>query len=358
MNRIHNFSAGPAILPVPVVNASVKAIEEYNGLGMSVMEMSHRSKPIVAMFEETNANVLDLMKLSADNYAVLFLGGGASMQFAMVAYNFLKGTADYINTGTWASNAIKEAKKLGNVNVAASSEDTNFNYIPKAYNLSPNADYLHYTSNNTIFGTEFKHIPQTNAPLICDMSSDLFAREMDFSKFDLIYAGAQKNIGPAGATMVVIKKSFLDKINSNLLTMLSYKTHVDKESMFNTPPVFPVFVVGETLKWIKNEGGLKAIEQRNIHKANLIYNVVDENSSFYKGSVIHKEDRSLMNLTFNLPSEELEEKFIKEAKAKNLDGLKGHRSVGGVRASTYNACPVESCQALADFMKEFYVNNK
>lgn len=358
MNRIHNFSAGPAILPIPVVKATLKAVEEYNGNGMSIMEMSHRSKPIVAVFEETNANVLSLMNLSADDYAVLFLGGGASMQFAMVAYNFLKGTADYINTGTWSTNAIKEAKKLGNVNVAASSEDTNFNYIPKTYKLSENADYLHYTSNNTIFGTEFKHIPQTNASLICDMSSDLFARELDFSKFDLIYAGAQKNIGPAGATMVVIKKSMLEKANSNLLTMLSYKTHVEKESMFNTPPVLPVFVVGETLKWIKNEGGIKAIEQRNIHKAGLIYDVVDSNSSFYKGSVINPEDRSLMNLTFNLPSEELEEKFIKEAKAKNLDGLKGHRSVGGVRASIYNACPVESCQALADFMKEFYVNNK
>lgn len=358
MNRIHNFSAGPAVLPVSVVNATVKAVEEYNGNGMSIMEMSHRSKPIVALFEETFANVLDLMKLSSNDYAVLFLGGGASMQFAMVAYNFLKGTGDYINTGTWSSNAIKEAKKLGNVNVAASSEDKNFNFIPKEYKLTENADYLHYTTNNTIFGTEFNYIPKTNSPLFCDMSSDLFAKQLDFSKFDLIYAGAQKNIGPAGATMVVIKKSLLERANSNLLTMLSYKTHVDKETMFNTPPVLPVFVVNETLKWIKNEGGLQAIEDRNIHKAKLIYDMIDSNPDFYKGAVPNPEDRSLMNVTFNLPSEELEAKFISEAKAKQLDGLKGHRSVGGVRASIYNACPVESCQALADFMKEFYSANK
>lgn len=358
MNRIHNFSAGPAILPVSVVEATSKAALEYKGLGMSVMEMSHRSKPIVALFEETNANVLSLMKLSADDYSVLFLGGGASMQFAMIALNFIKGTADYINTGTWASNAIKEAKKVGNVNVAASSEDKNFNYIPKNLNLTNGADYLHFTSNNTIFGTRFSWIPETNSPLICDMSSDMFSRELDYSKFDMIYAGAQKNIGPSGATMVVIKKSLLEKANSNLLTMLSYNTHVSKESMFNTPPVLPVFVINETLKWIKNDGGLTAVEDRNNHKAKLIYDMIDENPSFYKGTVTNPEDRSIMNVTFNLPTEELEAQFVKEATAKNLDGLKGHRSVGGIRASIYNACPVESCQALVDFMKDFYANNK
>lgn len=358
MNRIHNFSAGPAILPVSVVDATSKAVQEYNGLGMSVMEMSHRSKPIVALFEETNANVLSLMNLSADNYAVLFLGGGASMQFAMIALNFIKGTADYINTGTWASNAIKEAKKVGNVNVAGSSEDKNFNYIPKNLNLTEGSDFLHFTSNNTIFGTRFSWIPETKSPLICDMSSDMFSRELDYSKFDMIYAGAQKNIGPSGATMVVIKKSMLERVNSNLLTMMSYKVHVEKESMFNTPPVLPVFVINETLKWIKNDGGLAAIEDRNNHKAKLIYDMIDENPNFYKGTVTNPEDRSIMNVTFNLPSAELEDKFVKEATAKHLDGLKGHRSVGGIRASIYNACPVESCQALVDFMKEFYSNNK
>jgi phosphoserine aminotransferase len=358
MNRIHNFSAGPAILPVSVVDATSKAVQEYNGLGMSVMEMSHRSKPIVALFEETNANVLSLMNLSADDYAVLFLGGGASMQFAMIALNFIKGTADYINTGTWASNAIKEAKKVGNVNVAGSSEDKNFNYIPKNLNLTEGSDFLHFTSNNTIFGTRFSWIPETKSPLICDMSSDMFSRELDYSKFDMIYAGAQKNIGPSGATMVVIKKSMLERVNSNLLTMMSYKVHVEKESMFNTPPVLPVFVINETLKWIKNDGGLAAIEDRNNHKAKLIYDMIDENPNFYKGTVTNPEDRSIMNVTFNLPSEELEDKFVKEATAKHLDGLKGHRSVGGIRASIYNACPVESCQALVVFMKEFYSNNK
>lgn len=358
MNRIHNFSAGPGVLPVPVLESTKNVVQEYLGLGMSIMEMSHRSKPIVALFDEAKDNVLNLMNLSKDDYSVLFLGGGASLQFAMVALNFIKTTADYVNTGTWASNAIKEAKKVGNVNLAGSSEDQNFNYIPKNLKLSDNADFLHFTSNNTIFGTRFNSIPETNAPLICDMSSDMFSRELDYSKFSLIYAGAQKNIGPSGATMVVVKNEFLNAANTDLLTMLSYQTHVKAESMFNTPPVFPVYVINETLKWIISEGGLKAIEDRNTHKAGLIYNLIDELPNYYKGSVTHKEDRSLMNVTFNLPSEELEAKFIKEATAKNLDGLKGHRSVGGVRASIYNACPVASCQALADFMKEFYTNNK
>lgn len=358
MNRIHNFSAGPGVLPVSVLESTKNVVQEYLGLGMSIMEMSHRSKPIVALFDETKDNVLNLMNLSKDDYSVLFLGGGASLQFAMVALNFIKTTADYVNTGTWATNAIKEAKKVGNVNVAGSSEDKNFNYIPKSLKLSDNADFLHFTSNNTIFGTRFDSMPVTNAPLVCDMSSDMFSRELDYSKFSLIYAGAQKNIGPSGATMVVVKNEFLNNANTDLLTMLSYQTHVKAESMFNTPPVFPVFVINETLKWIIADGGLKAVEDRNTHKAGLIYNLIDELPNYYKGSVTHKEDRSLMNVTFNLPSEELEAKFIKEATAKNLDGLKGHRSVGGVRASIYNACPVASCQALADFMKEFYTNNK
>ena len=253
MERIHNFSAGPAILPVPVLEASKQAVTNYNNLGMSVMEMSHRSKEIVAMFDETKANVLELMNLNSADYSVLFLGGGASMQFAMIPLNFLKNSADYINTGTWTKKAIKEANMIGNVNIAGSSEDKNFSYIPKEFTFDDNADYVHYATNNTIFGTRVKDIPNVgNTPLICDMSSDLFSRQLDFSKFDMIYAGAQKNIGPSGATLVVIKKSFVEKAAKNdNLTMLKYSTHIEKDSMFNTPPVFPVFVINETLKWVK-----------------------------------------------------------------------------------------------------------
>lgn len=352
MNRVHNFSAGPAVLPVPVLEAAQKASIEYNGCGMSVMEMSHRSKEIVALFDETSANVLELMNLKSDDYSVLYLGGGASMQFAMVPLNFLKNSADYINTGVWSKKAIAEAKLVGKVNVAASSADKNFNFTPKEFNFDSNADYVHYTTNNTIFGTRVKDIPNVgNVPLVCDMSSDLFSRNMDFSKFDLIYAGAQKNIGPSGATLVVIKKSWAEKEGN--MTMLKYSTHIEAESMFNTPPVFPVFIIGETLKWIKSEGGLDAIEKKNDHKAGLLYDAIDNSNGFYKAAVADKNDRSTMNVTFNLESEEKEAEFIKKAEALNMSGLKGHRSVGGVRASIYNACPVESVEALVKFMNDF-----
>lgn len=352
MNRVHNFSAGPAVLPVPVLEAAQKASIEYNGCGMSVMEMSHRSKEIVALFDETSANVLELMNLKSDEYSVLYLGGGASMQFAMVPLNFLKNSADYINTGVWSKKAIAEAKLVGKVNVAASSADKNFNFIPKEFNFDSNADYVHYTTNNTIFGTRVKDIPNVgDVPLVCDMSSDLFSRNMDFSKFDLIYAGAQKNIGPSGATLVVIKKSWAEKEGN--MTMLKYSTHIEAESMFNTPPVFPVFIIGETLKWIKSEGGLDAIEKKNDHKAGLLYDAIDNSNGFYKAAVADKNDRSTMNVTFNLESEEKEAEFIKQAGALNMSGLKGHRSVGGVRASIYNACPVESVEALVKFMNDF-----
>lgn len=355
MNRIHNFSAGPAILPVPVLEAAKQASIEYNGCGMSVMEMSHRSKEIVALFDETSANVLELMNLSSDDYTVLYLGGGASMQFAMIPLNFLKTSADYINTGVWAKKALAEGKLVGNVNVAASSADKNFNYIPKEFNFDPNADYVHYTINNTIYGTRVKEIPNVgNVPLICDMSSDIFSRNMDYSKFDLIYAGAQKNIGPSGVTLVVIKKSWAAKAEKEgNLTMLKYSTHIEADSMFNTPAVFPVFVINETLKWIKSEGGLDSIEKRNDYKAGLLYDAIDNSNGFYKATVADKNDRSTMNVTFNLETEEKEAEFIKKAESLNMSGLKGHRSVGGVRASIYNACPVESVEALVKFMNDF-----
>jgi len=356
--RAHNFFAGPAVLPLPVVEAARDAAYDFAGLGMSIMEISHRSKEFDAVIQKAQQDALDLMGLSADEYAVLFVGGGASTQFAMVPMNFLRNKADYINTGEWSNKAIKEAKMLGNCHVAGSSEDQNFNYIPKTPAFSGDADYVHYTSNNTIFGTEFKSIPDVgDVPLVCDMSSDILSREMDYSRFSMMYAGAQKNLGPAGVTLVVVKKAWVETAKDDIPTMLRYKTHVSKESMFNTPPVYPIFVVGKTLEWIISEGGLGVIQKRNEKKAALIYDLFDTYADFYKGSVTNPEDRSLMNVTFRLPSEELEAKFIAEAKAENMYGLKGHRSVGGCRASIYNACPVESVEALARFMETFRTAN-
>lgn len=361
MARAHNFSAGPAILPVEVLEATSKAVVDYNGLGMSIMEMSHRSKEYDAVFVETQKNALKLMGLSEDEYTVLFLGGGASTQFLMIPMNFLSNKADYVNTGAWSKKAIKEGKYVGNVDVVATSEDTNFNYIPRDIKFNSDADYVHITTNNTIFGTQWKNIPDTgNVPLVADMSSDIFCRPLDFSKFDLVYAGAQKNIGPAGVTMIVLKKSWLEeKGKEDIPTMLNYKTHVGKNSMFNTPPCLPVYVVGETFKWIEKQGGLQAIEENNKKKAALIYDFIDANIDFYKGTVTNKEDRSLMNVTWNLPNADLEKKFVEEAKARyNMTNLKGHRSVGGCRASIYNANPISSVEALVKFMEEFMKENK
>ncbi len=357
--RAHNFFAGPAVLPVPVIEAAKEAAYDFAGLGMSILEISHRSKDFDAVVQKAQADALEIMGLSADEYAVLFLGGGASLQFAMVPMNFLRTKADYINTGEWASKAIKEAKMMGETVVVASSEDAKFNYIPKNPVFSADADYVHYTSNNTIYGTEFKTTPNVGKlPLVCDMSSDILSRRLDFSKYSLIYAGAQKNLGPAGVTLVIVKKAWVEeKAKSDIPTMLKYKTHVAKESMFNTPPVFPIYVVGKTFEWIKNEGGLDVIQARNEKKAALLYDIFDAYPEFYKGTVV-KEDRSLMNVTFRLPSEELEEKFIGEAKKQKMFGLKGHRSVGGCRASIYNACPVASVEALAKFMEKFMAENK
>jgi phosphoserine aminotransferase len=358
--RAHNFFAGPAVLPLPVVEAARDAAFDFAGLGMSIMEISHRSKEFDAVIQDAQRDMLELMGLSADEYSVLFVGGGASTQFAMLPMNFLHTRAEYINTGEWATKAIKEAKLFGEVSVVASSEAENFNHIPKNVQFSGTADYVHYTSNNTIYGTEYKHIPETgNVPLVCDMSSDILGRVMDFSKFSLIYAGAQKNLGPAGVVVVVVKKSWVEeKAKDGIPTMLKYKIHVSKESLYNTPPVFPIFVVGQTLKWIKGLGGLEAVQEMNEKKAALLYNLFDAYPEFYKGTVVNPEDRSLMNVTFRLPSEELEEKFIGEAKKLRMFGLKGHRSVGGCRASIYNACPTESVEALAKFMEEFMAANK
>jgi phosphoserine aminotransferase len=359
MTRAHNFFAGPAVLPLQVIEETKDAVMNFANTGVSIMEISHRSKEFDKIFQEAQKDALEIMSLDPKDYYVLYLGGGASLQFAMIPMNFQHQKTEYIVTGEWAGKAFKEAKKMGNAISIASSEDKNFAYLPKGFKVSQDADYFHYTTNNTIYGTEWKEIPDAgNVPLVCDMSSDFLSREMDYSKFSLIYAGAQKNIGPAGVVMVVVKKSWVEeKAKTDIPTMLKYKTHVDKESLFNTPPCLPVFAVGRTLKWIMNEGGLAAIQKRNEHKAGLIYGAIDNSNGFYKGSVIVPDDRSLMNITFNLQTPELEEKFIAEAKKLNMLGLKGHRSVGGIRASTYNACPVESCEALAKFMEEFKKNN-
>ncbi len=360
MARAHNFAAGPAILPVEVLQETSQAVLDYNNLGMSIMEMSHRSKEYDAVFKEAQLDGLKIMGLSPDDYTVLFLGGGASLQFIMVPMNFLQNKADYVNTGAWSKKAIKEAQWVGSVDVVASSEDKNFNYIPKNIKFNQDADYVHITSNNTIYGTRWNKFPDTgNVRLVADMSSDFMSRPVDFSKFSLIYAGAQKNIGPAGVTMVVIKNEFLEKASDKYPTMLKYKTHAEKGSMFNTPPCLPVYVVGRTFKWIMKQGGLEALEERNNKKAKLLYDFIDAHNDFYKGTVQNPEDRSIMNVTWNLNTPELEAKFVEEARKRyNMTNLKGHRSVGGCRASIYNACPYESVEALVKFMEEFMKENK
>jgi phosphoserine aminotransferase len=360
MARAHNFFAGPAVLPLSVVEETRDAVMDFANIGVSIMEISHRDKAFDKVVTEAQADALSIIGLSADEYAVLFLGGGASLQFAMLPLNFLQKKADYVNTGEWASKALKEAKIIGEAVEVASSKATNFNQIPKNIKFSGDADYVHITTNNTIFGTQWKKDPDVgNVPLVADMSSDMLGIKRDFKKYSLIYAGAQKNLGPSGIVMIIIKKAWMEaKAKQNLSSMLKYKTHVDAGSMYNTPPCLPLFVIGRTLKWIIKEGGLEAIQARNEKKAKLLYDLFDAYPNFYKGNVVNKEDRSLMNVTFNLPTPELEEKFIAEAKAKKMLGLKGHRSVGGMRASIYNACPMESVELLARTMEEFYKVNK
>ena len=349
----HNFSAGPCILPQEVLQKASQAVLNFNNSNLSLLEISHRSKDFIEVMDKAVALVNELLELP-DGYSVLFLQGGASTQFLMCAMNLLKteGKAAYINTGTWSDKAIKEAKKLGNIEVIASSKETNFSYIPKDYTVAKDLDYLHFTSNNTIFGTQFQEFPKVlgNTLLVCDMSSDIFSRKIDASKFDLIYAGAQKNMGPAGATLVIVKDSILNKTGRAIPTMLDYTTHISKGSMFNTPPVFPIYVSMLTLEWLKKNGGINWIESINHSKANLLYNEIDSNPNF-KG-IAALEDRSKMNVTFVLTDESKQETFDIMCKDAGINGLKGHRSVGGYRASIYNALPLESVQVLVDVMRK------
>jgi phosphoserine aminotransferase len=348
----HNFGAGPGILPQDALKKSAEAVINFNNSGMSVLEISHRSKDFEAVLQKAKSLVKELLNVP-DNYSILFVQGGASTQFAMVPMNLLKtgGTAAYIESGVWASKAIKEAKMLGNVNVIASSKDKNFSYIPKTFTIPSDADYLHITSNNTIYGTQIKNFPESPIPVVCDMSSDIFSRVVDVSKFDLIYAGAQKNMGPAGVTLVIIKNDILGKTGRTIPTMLDYKTHIEADSLYNTPPVFPILVCMYTLEWLKSIGGVPAIEKINRQKADLFYSEVDSNPMF--SGTCAKEDRSDMNACFLLKNQEQDEEFMNMAKAAGIVGIKGHRSVGGFRASMYNALPLESVAILTKLMKEF-----
>ncbi|MBF03919.1 MAG: 3-phosphoserine/phosphohydroxythreonine transaminase [Flavobacterium sp.] len=353
----HNYSAGPCILPQEVFEEASKSILNFNESGLSILEISHRSKDFVAVMEEARALVLELMNLEGKGYQALFLQGGASLEFLMIPYNLMKinGKAAYLDTGTWASGAIKEAKAFGETVVVATSKDANYNYIPKDYSIPTDADYFHCTSNNTIFGTQMKSFPTTNIPMVCDMSSDIFSRSIDFSKFDLIYAGAQKNMGPAGTTLVVVKEEILGKTGRAIPNILNYEQHIAKESMYNTPAVFAVYTSLLTLKWLKKSGGISAIEKINDAKANLLYTEIDRNPLF-KGTVV-KEDRSHMNATFLLENQNHQELFDSMWKKAGISGINGHRSVGGYRASMYNALPLESVQVLVDVMKELEKNS-
>lgn len=351
----HNFSAGPCILPEEVLQKASEAIINFNEDNLSLIEISHRSKPFVDVIEKARSLALELLGIENKGYKALFLHGGASMEFLMVAYNLLNKKAAYLNTGTWSDKAIKEAKAFGEVIEVASSKDKGFNYIPKGYSIPKDADYFHCTSNNTVAGTQMKVFPETNIPLVCDMSSDIFSRQLDFEKFDLIYAGAQKNMGPAGTTLVVLKEEILGKVKRHIPSMLNYKTHLDKESMFNTPAVFPIYVSMLTLQWLKDLGGISFIEKVNEKKAALLYGEIDRNPLFE--GIVAKEDRSIMNATFVLKDNTLTEKFDKMWQEANINGLHGHRSVGGYRASMYNALPLYSVQALVDVMQELERKN-
>ena len=349
MSKIHNFSAGPAILPQEVIQNCSDAILNFAGTNLSLIEVSHRSKEFVAVMDEARSLVKKIMKLG-DDYEVMYLQGGASMQFVMTAMNLLETKAAYTKTGTWAKNAIKEAQAFGKVDVLGSSEDKKFSYIPKDFVISEDYDYFHCTSNNTISGTQMQTFPVCPTSLVCDMSSDIFSRDLDFSQFDLIYAGAQKNMGPAGTTLVVVKKSILGKVSRHIPTILTYQTHIDKESMFNTPSVFAVYGCLQTLKWIDKQG-LSHIEKINTDKSNLLYNAIDGNDSFEGTTAI--EDRSKMNVTFVLKDDTKNAAFLDACAEAKINGIKGHRSVGGFRASMYNALGLDSVQALVDVMNKF-----
>ena len=348
----HNFYAGPSILSPYTIKETANAVLDFANTGLSILEVSHRSKEFQAVVDEAVALTKELLHIP-EGYHVLFLGGGASLQFCMVPFNLLKKKAAYINTGTWATNAIKEAKLFGEVDVVASSKESNFNYIPKNFIIPKDADYFHYTSNNTIYGTETRKDYDSPIPMVCVMSSDIFSREFDCSKYDLIYAGAQKNLAPSGVTIVIVKEDALGKVSREIPTMLDYRTHIKKGSMFNTPPVLPIYSALMTLRYYKEQGGVKAMEKLDLAKAGMLYDEIDRNKLFM--GTVAEEDRSIMNVCFVMKPEyaELEKEFFDFASSKGMVGIKGHRSVGGFRASLYNALPIESVEALVACMKEF-----
>ena len=358
MKRVHNYNAGPAALPLDALEYAADEFLDFQGSGMSVMEVSHRS----AEYDDVHKQATDLVKILlglSDDYHVLFLQGGASLQFAMVPMNLLGGgkSADFVITGTWSQKAIKEAKIIGECRVAGTSEEKKFTEIPDLYGFEKDAVYVHITSNNTIKGTQFFDFPDTDGvPLVADMSSDIMWRPFDVSPFGLIYAGAQKNLGPSGVTLVIIRDDMLKKCNPDLPTMLKYQTFVDKNSLYNTPPTFGIYMLRNVLKWVQNEGGLEAMERQNREKAEMLYGLIDDSGGFYKNP-IREKDRSVMNVVFRLPTEELEGKFVADGKKAGFIGLKGHRSVGGCRVSMYNATSVESIEDLTGFMKEFMKKN-
>lgn len=355
MKRAYNFNAGPSALPLAVLEKAQKELVDFQNTGMSVMELSHRSKEYEAVHNRAKELLYELLQVP-ENYDILFLQGGASTQFSMIPMNLLQEgqVANYVLTGSWSEKALKEAKKVGATHVSASSKDEKHNFIPSLENiqLSENAAYLHITSNNTIYGTQWKTFPKIDVPLIADMSSDILSRPLPVEDFGIIYAGAQKNLGPSGVTVVIIRKDLIGKEDENIPTMLKYSTHAEKNSLYNTPPTFGIYMLSLVLEWVKEQGGVEAIEKANEEKAAILYDAIDESNGFYVGHA--KEDsRSLMNVTFNLSDSELEKQFLQEAKEKGFVGLNGHRSIGGCRASIYNAVPKEACIALRDFMVEF-----
>ncbi len=352
----YNFYAGPAILPREVIEEAARAVNDFNGKGLSILEISHRSEDFIQVMERAEAAVRKLLE-AGEEYAVLFLSGGASTQFFTLAMNLLdkEERAAYIDTGSWSSKAIKEAAGLAQVKVVASSKDKNYNYIPKDWSLPPDAKYLHITSNNTIFGTRYKEFPEVKIPLVADMSSDIFSRPVPMSRFGLIYAGAQKNMGPAGTTLVVVRKKYLGKVSRHLPTMVNYQTHIEKGSMFNTPPVFPIYVSMLTMEWMLSQGGIAAMEKRNMKKAAKLYDEIDRNSLFI--GTAEKEDRSIMNVCFLLNEQKLEETFMAKATEAGCVGIKGHRSVGGYRASIYNAMEMEGVDVLVEVMQDLEKNH-
>ena len=352
MKKVHVFNAGPCVLPQVAIDNAIEALKDFSGTGISLLSISHRTKEWDAVMDECRALWKELLHIP-DTHEVVFLGGGAALQFLYVAMNYLEKKAAYLDTGVWAHKALKEAQGIGDAYAIACSKDLNYTYIPKGYEIPKDIDYLHITTNNTIYGTEIKEDYDCPVPLIADMSSDIMSRPVDVAKYDLIYGGAQKNVGPAGVIFAIIKKESLGRVSRYIPTMLDYRTHIDKLSMFNTPPVFAIYVMKETLKWLKSIGGVEAIQKINQQKADLLYGEIDRNSMFTGTAA--KEDRSLMNVCFVMApgKEDLQDEFFAFAKERGMVGIKGHRSVGGFRASLYNACPIEDVQALVDCMKEF-----